>query len=329
MELEIRSILDKLENIRVSLRKLGPKRRLEKIGLQKIENAKLLYNTYKEIVKSLDASQLSGQLTCYIVDILDDKIQKCFDSILLYSVKNIELIESQNKMEEKFDLKLAGNLIPVLDGKEETVERAIEGIEMLDSILESKSNKKLLITFVLKTRLNKTSKLKLKSDYNTVADLVSDIKRFLLTKKSANSLLLQLNSISQNDMSIEDYGDKIEKLFTNLTIAQAGDNQTASEILRPINENLAIKKFADGLRNKRLSTIIAARNYSELNEAIQAAKDEAPEQPTSSGMVLNLRGKFRDKSQYPIRGQWRSRGYNNFNWQYARQGYRPRGGGGA
>lgn len=326
MEIEIRLILEKLENIRVSLRKLGPKRRQEKIGLDKINSAKLLYNTYKEILKSLDSSQLSGELTCYILDILDVRIKKSFDSILRYSVKNTEIV-TLSKMEEKFDLKAAGSLIPVFDGKEETVERALEGIEMLDSILKDGNNKKLLISFVLKTRLNKISKLKLKSDYDNVSDLISDIKKFLITKKSANSLLLQLNNVSQNEMSIDEYGDKIEKLFTSLTIAQAGDSPKASEILRPLNESLAIKKFADGLRNRRLSTIIAARNYTELNVAIQAAKDEATEQPSTSSMVLNMKGKFRGRRpQYSTRGYWQPQGHRNpHDWNNARQVYRPRG----
>lgn len=326
MEKEIHLIFENLENIRVSLRKLGPKRRQEKIGLDKINSAKLLYNTYKEILKSLDTSQLSGELTCYILDILDLKIKKSFDSILRYSVKNTEII-TPSKMEEKFDFKTAGSLIPIFDGTEETVERAIEGIEMLDSILKDSNNKKLLIAFVLKTRLNKISKLKLKSDYDNASDLISDIKKFLITKKSTNSLLLQLNNVSQNEMSIDEYGDKIAKLFTSLTIAQAGDNPKASEILRPLNESLAIKKFADGLRNKRLSTIIAARNYTELNVAIQAAKDETPEQPSTSGMVLNMRRNFRGKKpQYSTRGNWQPQVQRDrYYWNNTRHNYSPRG----
>ncbi|KAJ8720686.1 hypothetical protein PYW08_006151 [Mythimna loreyi] len=89
-----------------------------------------------------------------------------------------------------------------MDGKEETTEKIIDGIEMYDSCLKTSDSKKLLISFVLKTRLTKSAKLKLKSEYASVDNLVEDIKTYLLTKKSANSLLSQINNLSQNNMTI-------------------------------------------------------------------------------------------------------------------------------
>ncbi|CAG9091914.1 unnamed protein product [Plutella xylostella] len=68
-------------------------------------------------------------------------------------------------------------------------------------------------------------------------------------------------------------------MFVDLTISQADNNPNSYEILRPINEKLAIKRFADGLRNRRLGTIITARNYESLREAIRAAEDEELAQP--------------------------------------------------
>lgn len=53
---------------------------------------------------------------------------------------------------------------------------------------------------------------------------------------------------------------------------------------------LAVKKFADGLRNRRLSTIISARDYSDFKDAVRAAEDEESAQPPQ-GTVLNYRGK--------------------------------------
>lgn len=64
-------------------------------------------------------------------------------------------------------------------------------------------------------------------------------------------MLCQLNNLCQNDMTISEYGNKLSELFVGLTIAQADGNSKASEILRPINEKLAIKRFSDGLRNRR------------------------------------------------------------------------------
>lgn len=167
-----------------------------------------------------------------------------------------------------------------------------------------------------------------------VTNLIQDIKNFLLTKKSANSILNQLNHLSQNNMSIREFGDKLTDLFVGLTIAQSDENPKASEILRPINEKLelAIKRFADGLRNRRLSTIISARDYSQLKDAVRAAEDEELGQPSSSNNIFNATQRRGNQFNYymssrisrpPVgrmnRGRYNSnRGQNNYN-------YNPRG----
>ncbi|KAH9641638.1 hypothetical protein HF086_009984 [Spodoptera exigua] len=97
-------------------------------------------------------------------------------------------------------------------------------------------------------------------------------------------------------MSISKFGDNLTDLFVGLTIAQSDENPKTSKILRPINEKLAIytskpsanlKRFADGLRNRRLSTIISARDYSQLKDAVRAAEDEELGQPSSSNNIFN------------------------------------------
>ncbi|XP_045541509.1 uncharacterized protein LOC106718281 [Papilio machaon] len=86
-------------------------------------------------------------------------------------------------------------------------------------------------------------------------------------------------------------GSNNAELFVGLTIAQSDGNPKSCEILRPINEKLAIKKFADGLRNRRLSTIISARDYSELKDAVRAAEDEELGQPSSPYNIFNAQRK--------------------------------------
>lgn len=328
MEIELDNVLSKLIQLHIDLRKLGKDRRLQNIGISKVEKAKSIYLSYLDHLESFKSttstSKKSEEFSEYIFD-LCDKIDKVYKKILDYSVSTTTETRKQVKMAEKFDLKEAGILIPLYDGKDCTTERIIEGIEMMESMLKEQNNKKLLILFVLKTRFNKNARVKLNQEYSTIPELVSDIKKYLLPKKSANSLLIQLNNITQNNQSISEYGDKIETLFTNLTITQAGNNPTACEILRPINETMAIKKFADGLRNRRLGTIIAARNYKELKEAVQAAKDEDNSQPVPVVMSMrsNRRGVQHDRARRNYRGYnnqyYRGRGYgtnwvpNNFN----------------
>lgn len=123
-------------------------------------------------------------------------------------------------------------------------------------------------------------------------------------------MLSQINNLSQNNMSISEYGNKLSELFIGLTIAQADGNEKACEILRPINEKLAIKRFSDGLRNRRLSTIISARNYLDLKDAVRAAEDEELAQPSSSSNIFNMRG--RSNNRYNNRGGRTNYYKNNF-----------------
>ncbi|XP_073960986.1 uncharacterized protein [Choristoneura fumiferana] len=174
---------------------------------------------------------------------------------------------------ESFDLRTAASLIPVMDCREETVEKMIDAIELYDSCLKE-------------------------------------------------------------DMR---YASQIETLFVDLTISQANSNPEAYSILKPLNEQIAIKKFADGLRNRRLSTIISARNYSELKDAVRAAEDEEVSQPlpSTSNSMLSMRGKSygpptRGRGNYSHRGYRGNpnnyaRGYNNNSRTYFNNNYNYRG----
>ena len=79
-----------------------------------------------------------------------------------------------------------------MDGKKETVERIIGGIEMYESCLKEEGCQKLLVTFVLKNRLSKIARLKLRECYETVSGLVKDIQTYLLTNKSKALILWQM-----------------------------------------------------------------------------------------------------------------------------------------
>ncbi|OWR41286.1 hypothetical protein KGM_202837A, partial [Danaus plexippus plexippus] len=100
------------------------------------------------------------------------------------------------------------------------------------------------------------------------------MKNNLLTKQSATALQLELLQSRQGSQSIEKFGKKLETLFVELSISQADGKEDAYKIFRAVNENLAIQRFTDGLRNSRLSTILAARDYGELKDVIRVAKDE-------------------------------------------------------
>ncbi|XP_059051870.1 uncharacterized protein LOC131846552 [Achroia grisella] len=175
-----------------------------------------------------------------------------------------------------FDLKTALSLFPIVNREEDIIKSLLDGIEFYKTVLRSEDHP-LLINFILKTRLSSGAKLKLKTNYDSISDLTGDIKKFLLPNKSYTFILAQLQKCRQGNRTILEFGDEIERLFIELTIAQAGGLNTAYEILLPINEKTAVKQFARGLNNDRLSMIITCREISQVREAITIAIEEENE----------------------------------------------------
>lgn len=234
--------------------------------------------------------------------------------------------EVSDKM-ESFSLKTAVALLPVMNDTENVTKQLISAIELYSSMLNDKS-KPILINFILKTRLSENAKLRLNQNYPTVQLLVDDMKKYLISKKSFTALQEQLMRCKQNQRDIEDYGKEIENLFVNLTISQADSDTKKYDVLKPLNEKMAIKRFATGLQNKHISTIISARNYDSLKDAIRDAADEHTSMcPRDSIMKLtnnSLNTNSRNNASHSFRGRYfQHRGtYNNQRGQF-----RSRGGG--
>lgn len=355
--LKIKKYYDELLKISKYLSKVGPVRRQrDKASKRRFIQARNIYNEFKvydQNVQSLSDISVE-QVEAYIAEVskIDDiytKIESYCSEVKIEDLKNSSSgssssssssSEDETEKMASFDLKTAIGLIPVMDDTEKTTKQIISAIEMYETLLDATS-KPTLINFVLKTRLSESAKMRLSQSYDTIPKLITDIKLHLLTKKSSTSLQTQLIQQKQGSMSLDNYAKTIEELFVELTISQADGNESTYSVLKPINEKLAIKRFADGLRDKRLGTILAARNCTTLKDAVRAAKDEELSAQTTSdtqGMVLYGRkgeGRFRGRpprtygyrgrgnSQYqqrprptgqPTGNNWRSRN-NNFGYQ--------------
>lgn len=189
------------------------------------------------------------------------------------SLQQSQITDSNLTMTEKFDFRTAASLVPCLDGSEDTVNQLIDSIQLYSDMLTN-DGKKSLVNYVLKTRLTQNAKLRLASTYNTVETLITDIKTHLLTKKSSAALASDLHSAKQNNKTIDEFAKNIEELFINLTLAQADGDETKIPILKEVNEKLAINAFSNGLKISELRTIVKARDYATLKDAIVGAKDE-------------------------------------------------------
>lgn len=285
---EIKKVYDEIKYIRDYLVKIGQRRRTSKVKLEKYTSSTSLYqkfnDLYENLIKNIEISELKKDTVQYLSDLrlnADTVYSKILE--LCKEVGDSEsdtCSESDNCSDSKkntnmgkFDLKTALSLLPVLTGEESVTKQLISNIELYETMLDD-SEKPILINFVLKSRLSESAKLRLCNSYDSVSDLVKDITNRLLTKQSHTALQKQLQRCKQDGKTIEEFGKELEKLFVDLTISQAAGNPANYEVLRPLNEQTAIKRFADGLRNSRISTILAARSYESLKDAIAGALDE-------------------------------------------------------
>lgn len=262
-----------------------------------------------------------------------ENIRELFSQITILSKPPITTTSQESSKKMEFDLKAACDLIPVMDDSGKNTKRIIDAIEMYADMLEEK-NIPLLIKFVLKSRLSENAKLRLSDNYHSVTDLIKDLKLHLLPKKSFTAIQTKLQNISQGWKTIDQFGTDIEKLMTELTISQAEGDSTKYSVLKPINEKIALKRFSEGIRDARLSTIIASRNYSSLKDAIQGAKDEEVSSASTSAeanaVEASPRGQYRGgrsrNSNFSHRFQ-RGRPYDNYgrgnyqNANFSRGGY--------
>ena len=317
----INDLFNQLLDIKKYIIKLNKNQRKSNLGQNKLLEARELHTLYLSELELVCQKLRKGEISKDTYNIIDI-VSKNF----LCTYKEInDLCEQGTETEiinmEDFNLKTACTLLPVMTGDEKVTQQLIDNIQLYNDMLKD-SHKSVLINFVLKSRLSNSAKLRLSQKYDSVADLLLDMKQQLLTQKSAASLQVQLQKTRQNNKSIDAYGAEIESLFVDLTISQSKNDEKLYKILQPINEQVAVKRFADGLRDTRLSTIIAARNYSSLNEAVRAAKDEElSAAPASSGVGFVMqrgqaRGKYRSsyiKPNFNRSPQQNQRSFTNNN----------------
>ncbi|KAH9640582.1 hypothetical protein HF086_000526 [Spodoptera exigua] len=308
MALELNDIYEKLRKLKENLFKLSLERRTPERLKEKLNEATIIYNDYSVLLvsirKQIDNKTISGESLslvkshCDKIVELNAQIQEfCSKLHLPVTRSSCEQFGETSNLESKmeFNLKIALSLLPVMNNEELTTRQLIDGIEYYSSTLKTEQCKLSLINFVLKSRLSQQAKLSLKSDYPSIDALLTDMRMILLPKKSAIALQNKLQTSRQDQRSINDYGKELTELFMDLSIAQAEGKTENLKILQPLNEKQAIKRFADGLRNRRLSTIIAAQKFESLKDAVQAAIDEETITfPSQSFDVLT----FRKRSNY-------------------------------
>lgn len=319
MTQELIDLRDKLKYIREYIVKLNVEQRKSRLALEKFVEAQTAYCKLENIVSRVEISLKNTQVSDQEIELIQNRVDEIKD--LFRRIRSYFYVESSSqtsfkvpstKMTTEFDLKTALALLPMMNGQEQVTSQLLDGIKLYSNMLDEDSVSK-LIDFVLKTRLSANAKLRLKSSYPTIDSLISDMQKYLIQKKSAVAILSKLHSVEQGNRSIDNFGSELESLFVNLTLSQADGDSEKFNVLRPINEKIAIKRFADGLRDSRLSTIVASRQFESLPEAIRTAVDEQSMSHNYDQAIFNVR---RDENyQRKPQRQFHNRRGNYFNFR--------------
>lgn len=304
-------LYENLLEIRKYLIKKGQSRFKGTVASDKLKEAEILFNKSNALFCNLGKTEEETEIE--IINTTYEKISGLFSEISKLCI--LPSVDIKAEVMD-FDMRTACMLIPVLDDKESTTKRLIDAVEMYADMLNV-VGQQLLIKFILKGRLSENAKLRVADTYSTISDMINDFKTKLLIKKSFTAIQNKIQSLNQGHRTIEEYGSELERLLTDLNISQAEGDAAKCAILKPINEKMVLKKFTDGLRSEKLGTIVAARNYALLKDAIQAAKDESIPSSSSSrpAEVMEMTSTFRGRPNYRFprfRGQNRGRGRPNF-----------------
>ncbi|KAL3285811.1 hypothetical protein HHI36_000333 [Cryptolaemus montrouzieri] len=103
------------------------------------------------------------------------------------------------------------------------------------------------------------------------------MKEYLTKKKSASALSVELHNARQSHKSIEAFGNSIEDLMNNSTLAQSCGTMRMH------------KFWQNGLRDNDLRVIVKSRNHDKLKDAIRSAIDADTSRKISSSQAFHMR----------------------------------------
>lgn len=331
----LQQLNDELRATRDNLKKDNLTRRTDPVVIsRKLDELNIFRNTFNEI-RIKYAEEINDKkykedeillLNKFVFKIKEkfDEIDNILQQRLDYLKElNNESTKSDHKdssstMTENFCLKTAASLLPKMDSNNtESVYQLISGIELYDSFLNQNS-KPSVINYVIKACISQRDKIRLKEKYDNIANLIKDLKEHFIPKQSATALANKLQASKQGNLSIDEYGRSIESLMSDLTIAQSENDASATEIFKKANEKVAIDVFARGLNNREIRTLIKARNYEKLSEAISAAKDEnlQNQHEQNSSALLHIKSNNRGRGTFYQNKNFYRKNYQRTNTRY-------------
>lgn len=219
-----------------------------------------------------------NDIYCKTKSILDKKSREIYNE----SIKNQEdsdidsdsssITENNIKM-AKFDLVTAIKILPEFSGETKDLDNFLKITEIYEKSLKSEE-KENLIEFIWHARLTQKARNKLAttSAPKTFAELKQKLQGVFKTSDTPQRIHTQLSHIKQHNLRVKDYADKILALVENLNNLQITElGESNREIIKQLNDGIALNTFQNGLKEPLKTTILAARCKT-LTEAISLAE---------------------------------------------------------
>lgn len=202
------------------------------------------------------------------------------DSLLnqsLYKPNNKPILTKENSKiitnMSTFNLTNFHKLVPQFNGNEDDLDRFIDTCDIQHFSCTEEVGRTEFMNALRSKLIGRAYDFFKKATYTDWPTFKTDLKKQFASPETFEGYHLKLTSLKQNDSSVREFADKIEKILyaMNKTSSEIKvNNATGTEFFKAQNDKLAIKSFINGLKDS-LRNVLRARKYTSIREAISDA----------------------------------------------------------
>lgn len=286
---------------------------------------RILVNFKKSINRGYSKDTILSKLQ--EIEVIKDKFKALVenstekDSVLIELKTNFNLIFSEiktlltealskiNNMSD-FNLELSLKTIPEFNGNVKEVNKFIAIGEIIHNSIKPEQ-RHILLNVIYNIKLTDKVRIAIGAQPASFEILKKELLSRFRSYKTVAQIQLMLNSLTQKNMKISAYNDKILELIAELNDLQAKEIPNCSELqndtINLINKGLALNVFKNGLCAELKPTIFASKPK-DLSEAVQLAMQLESDMNINSDQVMYFTG---DRNRHFNRNNNRNFSNNN------------------
>lgn len=226
--------------------------------------------------------------------------------------KSIVPLKNKAKMAATFDVNGFHKSIPEYSGSEDELNHFLACCDLYYVTLTAPADQTRFVLSLVRKLKGRAFDFYNKAPRTSWPDLKVALKKYFSSSKSFEGHQMELANIKQNKLSVKEFGEKIEKILIEMNRFGSEivvNNVSGEAYFRLQNEKLAIKAFVNGI-NEPLKTILRARAFTSMQEAITAAIELEAEELLNKMYNLSMN---EPKSQTQSQNQNQNNSFNGMN----------------